>query len=508
MKKKVLVLAMSAALALSSLAGCGSSEKQPEQSTSKSPQEEKEGDGKPDHLVVSYVYMNSSPADLDKVQEAVNDITVPEINVEIEFKPLSIGDSFKNYSLWISSGETVDLMMLAFQDIKTYVNSGQIEELDSYISESETPTLYKLSKEFPFLTKVADKTYGMAPIGVNYGEKSGVIIREDWVQETGIPEKDIYSMDDLTQIFAAIKKNHPESYPFGVLGSSITTGYSLYERLLGGDHLGGNVSAGYLMDKDSTKVVNLFETKEYQDYLELMAKWYEAGYILPDAATTDTSIAELRNSGKVASDLMSLKPEQFTGNDQYNLTGLATGGERIGAVNNLTNWTVPITSSNPKAAVRFMDYLYGHSDLSNLITWGIEGTHFNVEDKDSGLISFPDGMDASNSPYYVALGFWGDRRNEYTYDKTATKEQHEEFTEKAMKNKFKSYGFVFDNSNVSTQMMACQTVLDQYQKALETGSLGSKWKETYETMVKQLKSAGIDQVIEECQSQFDNFLKK
>ena len=511
MKRKVLALLMIAVMLIASFAGCSKKGGEVEDSSATSAGSEAQvtataAPAETAHLVITYLYMAAAPADLQKVQDAVNAITVPEINVEVEFKPLGIGDSFTNYSLWISSGETVDLMMLAFQDIKTYVNSGQIEELDSYISETATPTLYSLSQEFPIMSKVTGKTYGISPVGVNYGEKSGIIIRKDYLDETNYVKKDIYSMDDLTNIFAAIKANHSDCYPLGALGSSVTTGASQYGMFFGGDTLGGNINAGYLMDTDSTTVVNLFETQEYKNFLSQMAQWYEAGYIVPDAATTDTTNNELMQTGKTAAYPMSQKPEQFAADYGFEVTGLATGEGRMGAFYGLTNWVVPITSSNPEAAIKFMDYLYSSSALSNLIMNGIEGTHFNVVDKDNGVIAFADGIDATNSPYYNLLGLWGDRRTEYTYSASATRAQHDAFTAETMNNKFKSYGFVFDSTKVSNQILSCQAVLDQYQKALETGSLGSKWEKTYNEMVSQLKNAGIEQVIAECQAQFDTYL--
>ena len=169
--------------------------------------------GNPDHVIVTYLYMTTEPADLGKVQDAVNEITIPAINVEVEFKPLGIGDSFTNYSLWISSGEVVDLMMLAFQDIKTYANSGQIEPLDALISAETTPVMMKLMDEFPIATTVQGEIFGVTPVGVNYGNKPGLVFREDYFEETGYEKKDIYTMEDLTNIFASVKEKHPECYP-------------------------------------------------------------------------------------------------------------------------------------------------------------------------------------------------------------------------------------------------------------------------------------------------------
>lgn len=467
-------------------------------------------DGNPDHIIVTYLYMTTEPKDLGKVQDKVNEITIPAINVEVEFKPLGIGESFTNYSLWISSGEVVDLMMLAFQDIKTYANSGQIEPLDALVSAQTTPTTAKLLDEFPIGTTVQKELFGLQPVSVNYGSKPGLIIRKDYLEETGAPQKDIYSMEDITNIFAKIKENHPDCYPFGVLGSGITAGTSIYSMLHTLDYVGGNVITGVLMDTASEDIVNLFTTEEYKAFLKQMADWYNAGYILPDAATTDTSSTELLQTSKTACYAMHQKPEQFGGGSyDFDLAGLPTASAYIGASSSGaggTSWVVPVTAKNPEAAMRFMDYLYENHDLSNLIYAGILGEHVQFADEENGVIEFANGYDGNTSPYYNSLGLWGDRRYEYTFDANATRKEHDAFTNEAMSNKFKSYGFTFDSANVSNQIIACQSVLDQYQKALETGTLGDGWEKAYGDMIKQLDTAGIQDVIDECKKQFSEFL--
>ena len=48
----------------------------------------------PEHLVVAYLTLGVTPPDLKKVEDAVNEKTIPEINVEVEFKAVSAYDAF------------------------------------------------------------------------------------------------------------------------------------------------------------------------------------------------------------------------------------------------------------------------------------------------------------------------------------------------------------------------------------------------------------------------------
>ena len=46
------------------------------------------------HIIVTYDTLGITPADLGKVQDAVNARTIPEIGVEVEFKAVSAYDAF------------------------------------------------------------------------------------------------------------------------------------------------------------------------------------------------------------------------------------------------------------------------------------------------------------------------------------------------------------------------------------------------------------------------------
>jgi len=516
MKKKIALLIIAALMISSVFSACGSNgdnaavseqgEKQSESDT-KSNEENQNAEnqnadaaavqGEPEHIVVTYMYYPYEVADLKNVQDKVNEITIPEINVEVEFIPISAVEAQTSYSLLISSGEVIDLMII-MQDIKNYTDSGQLEPLNDYITPETTPAIYARSQEFPLLVNVQDEIYGIRPIQRYYGSQPGLTLRRDYFDEISYEEKDIYSFEDLTNIFAEIKEIHPDMYPLGITGANAVgkgrTSFTFFHSIA----LVG--SYGALMDKNSTQAVNLFTTEEYKNYLKQMAEWYDAGYILPDAATSELSLDELFSSLKSASYPMTLNPDikdEHIGL-QLDEVYIATAG--------ITYWTMPITTKNPEAAVRFLDYVYGNAELANLIGFGIEGEHYNLINAGEKKIEFTNGDDYTTSPFYNGLNYWGDARESLTYEEVRMKEEYDSYTEAALQNQFQSYGFDFDNTNVFNKMIACQSVLDQYQVALETGSLGSKWEATYDQMVSQLETAGVQDVIDEWNIQFKAYL--
>lgn len=517
--KKLITLFLVLAMLTSLLAGCGKSNSSGSSKTAggketaegtDTTQGTSETNGQPSHIIVTYLTMGTTPKDLAKVQDAVNAITIPKINVEVEFKPIGISESMTQYSLWISSGEQIDLMMLAFQNISNYTGTGSVEPLKDLISKCGQD-IDALAKQYPIYDTQADgEVYGISPVAPCYGNQGSVIMRSDLVQKAGIEVKDQYTMDEMTDVFAAVKKADPDIYPYGILGSGLGTNSAfIYYHPI--DMLGSNVDTGVLMGTDTTKIVDMFETDEYYSYLKKVQEWYKAGYIMPDAATTDSLMPELMQNNVIASSAANYTPVIYADYDSnMKVNGGATAFKLTDAYYpstsgaNGTFWAIPITSGEPAAAMKFLNLTYKESDLMNLIQWGIEGEHYVKTDKEN-IIAFPEGVDASSSGYFNTLGLWGDRRGQYFWSEASTRTGNDAYTETAMANPTKGVGYVYDAANMTNQIVAVDGVLKQYTPALETGS-ASNLEAVYKEFIAALKTAGIDDIIKDNQTQFDAWL--
>ena len=135
MKKKVLAMCLAAVMGVCGMVPSGIISA-------------KADEGEAEQIIMTYLTLGQNPADLQMVQDAINEISKEKINVEVEFKPVAISETFSNYSLWIGSGEQVDLMCIAFQGLNNYVNSGQLLPLDEYLA-SDGSYLTQLSEELP-----------------------------------------------------------------------------------------------------------------------------------------------------------------------------------------------------------------------------------------------------------------------------------------------------------------------------------------------------------------------
>ena len=452
------------------------------------------------HIIVTYDTLGITPADLGKVQDAVNARTIPEIGVEVEFKAVSAYDAFALFPTWIGTGERVDLMMPLLQDLRTYADQGMILPLDDLIAEN-APHLTELIAQFPAITGnniIDGETYAVLTVPNLTGQGGGYIIGQQFVDEVDweYDPARVYTFEELDELFALIKEKHPDIYPCGVVtagktGSEFAYSHGAYDTLSGSPNY-----SGVLMGTDSTTFVDLFETEEYQEYINYLRNWYKARYIHPDSATMDGSVTSLKNAGVTAGYFMVSAPIQRGENDYIiRLSEPYTCSAGAGG------WVIPITAKEPEAAIRFLDLVWSDADLANLIQWGIEGEHYVMQDENIGYIVFPEGIDATTSGYYNTLGLWGDTRKIYIWTPTSAQADNDAYSAEALQNCTQGIGISYSMTNVTNEIAALSAVIAQYVPALESGSVDVDVY--YPKFIEALKAAGIDSVIADKQAQFD-----
>ena len=67
-------------------------------------------------------------------------------------------------------------------------------------------------------------------------------------------------------------------------------------------------------------------------------------------------------------------------------------------------------------------------------------------------------------------------------------------------------GFTFDPTKVATEIANCTAVVTEYIPSFEAGIFGDKTEAKYTEFLAKLKSAGIDKVLAEKQTQVDAFI--
>lgn len=478
--------------------GCNDSRKQGTTDNKDATTTHSEGNEEPAKLVIAFI-TGSNLTDLQKVNDAINEITREEINAEIELKQLSWANFTDQFNLMLAStSEQLDLMPVMANLYPSYVATGKLQNMTSAIEQFGQDIVKNVGEQFIAAGQVEGKQYGVPAI-MGWPSSTAFVVRKDKLDLTGYDINSIKKVADITPILQKITELDSESLPPLVPESGYLEQYKTYDPL--------NDSFGVLLNYgNNLDVVNWFETQEYADLVSLMHEWNQAGYIMPDAEITQdvgsilikngAGYGMIRNGSPGAAEAETMT----TGHEmvQANICeALSTTASVIGV-----QWSVPVNSKNVDKAVEMLNLMYSDERIANLLAWGIEGTHYVKND--DGTIGYPEGMTADTSPYMPNTAWqMGNQFITHVWEGNAPdyNEQLKNFNESS--NVSKALGFLWDPTNVTTEITAVSNVASQYRPALECGAVDPE--EVLPQFIEALKDAGIDRIIEEKQTQLDNW---
>lgn len=512
--KKYVALGMALVMTSSVLLGCGGgSDSGNASDSSASAQEGSSGDnsastdtGETVKLVVEIVNYGVDDPALSEVQEAVNEITIPEIGVEVEFMTVAISEMSTRLGLLVAGGEQIDLVCTGLLTTPAnLVADGLIQPITEYVEASET--LSTIFGEDLEACRINGEIYAIPGATAN-GTQSAFYYDIDLAEEYNIelPET-LETADDWDALFSQILESGMSQYAI-----SLGDGVAAEDQWNTFDALGERsyLSYGVVMDiVNGDTVENYYATEEYMEKCLMHREWYEKGYCVPDSIsngyTTGDSMTQGMVFGVVSSNGTGLGASYWSKTTGKNV-GLIPISEitvDTAAVINFS-WGVSTTCENPDKAVEFLELLYSNTDLANLMNYGIEGEHY-VTNEGSQIISYPEGIDANNSEYGSFVGTFGDTLSIYQRE-PLTDEDVENFVQFKSENCTVSrfLGYTFDPSEVQTAVTAVTAVIGQYAPALECGIVDPET--VIPEFLEALEDAGMQTIIDANQAQLDEWL--
>ncbi|MFS0724308.1 ABC transporter substrate-binding protein [Paenibacillus sp. 1P07SE] len=460
------------------------------------------GDGleEPYELTMAMPIFGAVPVDLKLVEAEINKLTKERLNTTVTIMPISIGSYDQQMNLMTSSGEKLDLMFTFGIGSKyaTDALNGKLLPIDDRLEQYGQGIVEAIGADYMESARVDGQIYGV-PTLHSFASQPAIFMRKDLVDKHNIDVDAIHSLDDLDQVFEVIKENEPGMFGLASGLSTTMDFYRSYDRV--GD--GNGVLPGF--DND-LQLVNWYETEEYADLLSIMHRWFKAGYINKDAATTQTSTAELLKADKAFSYITMNKPEIKAQEERLIGKELIIANLDIDAYAVTTDvivglWGIAQQSENPDRAMQFLELMYTDEELVNLFIWGIEDKHY-VKVSDN-VIKYPEGIDGSTVGYAVNALTISNPFIAYTLEGQDPELAQSVMEFNASANKSRALGFSFNPSLVQNELTAITNVTNRYKKVLETGSVAPE--SMLQEFINQLKSAGIEKVIEEKQRQLDEW---
>ncbi|WP_240420983.1 ABC transporter substrate-binding protein [Paenibacillus periandrae] len=497
--KTVLAVTMAASMLL---AGCA---KSPDNNNAAANQSPKAGDSSSlPPYEISWVFRGATQKDLNLVAEEMSKITKEKINATVKLTSIDSAAWDQQATLMLSGNEKVDLIYSKSATYSSQVAKGQLIPLDDLLKKFGAEIIKSIEPDILAASKIKGQTYGV-PTVRDFASFAGIVMRTDLIEKYKIDTSKIKSLNDMDPVFKIIKENEPNLTLVGPqVGGTSTLDLQVSASV---DTLGEGL--GVLSNLDELKVVNLYETPVYADLLKTVRRWYLAGYISKDAATSKESGYDYIKANKGFAAMIKGKPgndvviSQLTGKPMTMLQFTPTLSTTYSITNSM--FSIPKNSKNPERAMMLLNLLYSDKQLINLIDWGIEGKHYVK--KSDNAIDFPPGVDATNSGFNLRQGWMlGNQSLSYLWvtEDPETWPKMTKFNKEAKKSK--ALGFTFNADPVKTEIAALTNVVNQYKMGLETGTIDPEVN--LPKFIAALKSAGIDKIVIEKQKQLDEWAKE
>ncbi len=445
--------------------------------------------------------------DLQEVEDAVNEISVPEVGVRVHFVTVPISEMMTKLPLLAASNEKMDLVQSGLLTTPSILASqGLIQPMTDLLSDA----MKEKAGVMLHAGMIGDDIYAYP--GTLYSSGCALFLYDTALAEEyniEIPEI-LATPEDYENLFSQVVESGMPQYAVS-MGDGVAAEMS-YGNIF--DTLGDStyIANGCVMDvENGTTVENWYATEEYKQNCEMHHDWFEKGYALPDSISNGYAVFDSMTQGQVfgffgrcSSGSNVAYWSAQTGKELGSIP-IGTGEYLLDTASTMnTAWSISSSSENPQKTADFLELMYNNLDITNLLDLGIEGKHY-VTREGSHIVDYPEGVDAGSVGYGHTIGTYGDQAGAY-FREPLTDEFVDNLDlwgpENAKVSRFMGYNF--DTSSVSSEITAVIAEIGKYGPALNVGTVDPE--DMLPTFLDALEAAGMSKIIEENQRQLDEWL--
>lgn len=449
-------------------------------------------------ITVAIASFDSDSYDYSKTEQQLDQYVYEKLGFHVNMEYLEYISYGQEMNTYLLQGQFPDVyLIIDDSDYHMLLENGYLLPLNDLMSKYGKD-LTEVCSEQQLLSHTEDDGFCYAiPCIHGRGWTIGFEYRVGIAEKYGLDMENIHTLEDLDKVFASLKEQNPDIVPLG------WTTYLAWDMLP--DTLGVLMNMGH-----SDKIENLYETEEYENLCLLFSEWREEGYMLnTDYVQTDfSSYVQLEDTfGKLADYNPAMQwTDGIEGGEEFCCIPLS-GNTIMSNAYNRNCWAVSSETEYPRYAMEFLNLLYTDKTLPNLLAYGTQENDYEFTDSDCDEIHLfaPDNK-SQEKPikirnYLVGNQFLCYRLEGFPEDIWEKSIMYDQ--EASISN---GYGFEFDDTLVAQQVQACQRKVDLYDLLLMYGTPDAK--EVLASFRKELKEAGIDQIIAEKQKQFNEWKAK
>ncbi len=506
---KIVALAMALTMTTSMLAACGesggagssdnpgkeseSSVEESSQSTEEEP--ESSADAAPEETVniTWYRYRPYAYTDEQEVVDAINAYMEPLIGVTVNV--INAAEK-EELDLALASGEDIDVFWTAsWSNGFTYVKNHSAMDLTDLLPNY--PALQQSIPENIWEGAKLDGRSYYVPIYKESAVGHGMAYPKSLAEKYGWNFDNVETLADLTPMLQ-------DAYEGGASHAYASNGNEFVNAYIDTYSF---IDYKYCVKADGSDntVLNIVETPEYAEFLKLMYEWNQAGYINDDSIQgflTGAELKEFMPSDDVAFTSWPTVPDgEANASARFTVPcGVVTLTDNYINTNSPfgSAYMINVNSKKADACLKFLELLSTDETLADLAVFGIEGKHYNLTE--DGRVQLVENSGFSYSTWSSCSVMAptlqvGEAENK--------KELYDTFNKEA-KVAINS-GFYFDTTKVEAEVAAIQAAYDEYQNLLELGFYNPD--DYLPKFQEALKTAGVDKVVAEIQSQYDAWLQ-
>lgn len=444
--------------------------------------------------------------DTSLVEEAINEITLPAINCTVKIENVYIDDCLSRNQYKFQHGEKMDLVCsINLNAIMNWISGSYLIPLDNLLDEYGED-LYLLLKDDLEAMRIRENIYTI-PMKVCHARSGGIIYNKEMAEEYNILVPSKISLEELNTLFAEVKAKIPGVYAttqgIGVV-SLVNYFYTL--ETFGYSYCG----SGVILDESGTEIQNFYETELCREYYRMLRTWVEAGYMTDDTMTAGRIQQDYMNQQEIFCLPVYYEPSTLS-REQSNYSfqiGVSQITEAADTTSSLWDscWGISCTSQNPAKVMQFLNLLYTNSDIANLLNYGIEDIHYRKL-SDHIIAPVTSHNELTSSGYKSRFSVFGNLPELYFWT-PATESCGEECIDfQNSASRFDTLGYTFDIKPVQLAFTAVSDILAKYLPPLECGMVEDV-DSAIDQLSRELKQAGIDQVLSENQIQLNTWCSK
>lgn len=440
----------------------------------------------------------SEQADQQRVFDELNKYFQEKYNTTVDFQ-FVMGSFADKMNVVINSGEEYDACFTSNWINNYVVNVSKEAFVDISGMLDDYPALYNAVPEYYWKAATVNGSIYAVPNIQIAARQPAWYIFSDEMEQIGVTAEDVATWTSLSDAKDYVEKAYElNGSKIGGVTLDDLTAYCGYEQL-------NDVYTGAVVkfDDPTCTVVNFFETDEFKALCNEMVEYQNLGLADGQAAIDGDYCMSQRSAKRICAQIAgTVKPGgDVEESNRYGvpLTLVGTGPSIVTTSGiTATMWGISSTSKHPDRVMQILELFLTDPYVMNLVTYGIEGVHYEVVDGHAQPITdagYAPGVSWAFGNVFLTLPQVGQPADVW--------EQTKKINEEADVSNL--IGFNYSNANVQSEITNVNSVAQEYM-GIVTGQMPVE--ETLNAFLNKLDTAGIDVIIADAQAQVDAFFGK